>query len=98
MNDLKGGIALDHAVLHFNGAARGVGHAAELDDQSAVGALRLRDNAGQDELSRKSGVTSAGQVRRQGSSKSQGKGANGRLRITETGGNAQSRRRVRQLF
>ena len=30
----KAGVALDHAVLHFDGAAHGVDHAAELNDGS----------------------------------------------------------------
>ena len=33
------GIALDHAVLHFDGAAHRVDHAAELDDRAVAGAL-----------------------------------------------------------
>ena len=33
------GIALDHAVLHLDGAAHGVDHAAELDEGSVAGAL-----------------------------------------------------------
>jgi hypothetical protein len=32
-------IALDHAVLHFNRAAHGVNHTAELDDAAVAGAL-----------------------------------------------------------
>jgi hypothetical protein len=32
-------VALDHAVLHFDGAAHGVDHAAELDDTPVAGAL-----------------------------------------------------------
>jgi hypothetical protein len=32
-------IALDHAVLHLNGAARGIYHTAELNDGSIAGAL-----------------------------------------------------------
>ena len=32
-------IAFDHRVLHFNGAADGVHHAAELDKRSVAGAL-----------------------------------------------------------
>jgi hypothetical protein len=35
----KAGIALDHAVLHLDGAAHGVNHAAELNDGSIAGAL-----------------------------------------------------------
>ena len=35
----KAGIALDHAVLHLDGAAHGVDHAAELNDCSIAGAL-----------------------------------------------------------
>ena len=33
------GVALDHAVLHLDGAAHGVDHAAELDESSVAGAL-----------------------------------------------------------
>ena len=33
------GIALDHAVLHLDGAAHGIDHAAELDQRSIAGAL-----------------------------------------------------------
>ena len=33
------GIALDHAILHLDGAARRVDHAAELDDDPVAGAL-----------------------------------------------------------
>ena len=33
------GVALDHAVLHFDRAAHGVDHAAELDDRPIAGAL-----------------------------------------------------------
>ena len=33
------GVALDEAVLHFDGAAHGVDHAAELDDRAVAGAL-----------------------------------------------------------
>ena len=32
-------VALDHAVLHFNRAAHGVDHAAELDDRAVAGAF-----------------------------------------------------------
>ena len=35
----KAGIALDHAVLHLDGAAHGVDDAAKLDDGSIAGAL-----------------------------------------------------------
>ena len=35
----KAGVALDHAVLHLDGAAHGVDHAAELDETSVAGAL-----------------------------------------------------------
>ena len=35
----KTGVALDHAVLHLDGAAHRVHHAAELDDASVAGAL-----------------------------------------------------------
>jgi hypothetical protein len=33
------GVALDEAILHFDGAARGVDHAAELDDRAVASAL-----------------------------------------------------------
>ena len=33
------GISLDHAVLHLDGAAHGVDHAAKLDDDAVPGAL-----------------------------------------------------------
>ena len=33
------GVALDHAVLHFDRAAHRVDHAAELDDRAVAGAL-----------------------------------------------------------
>ena len=33
------GVALDHAVLHFDRAAHGVDHAAELDEAAVAGAL-----------------------------------------------------------
>ena len=32
-------VALDHAGLHFNGAANGVHHAAEFDERTIAGAL-----------------------------------------------------------
>jgi hypothetical protein len=32
-------VTLDHAVLHFNRAAHGVNHTAELDDAAVAGAL-----------------------------------------------------------
>ncbi len=35
----KAGVALDHAALYLDGAAHGVDHAAELDDQAVPGAL-----------------------------------------------------------
>ena len=35
----QAGVALDHAVLHFDRAAHGVDHAAELDDRAVAGAL-----------------------------------------------------------
>ena len=35
----QAGVALDHAVLHFDGAAHGVDHAAELDENAVSGAL-----------------------------------------------------------
>ena len=35
----QAGVALDHGVLHFDGAAHGVDHAAELDDRAVAGAL-----------------------------------------------------------
>ena len=33
------GIALDHAILHFDGAAHGIDNAAEFDEGSIAGAL-----------------------------------------------------------
>ena len=33
------GVALDHGVLNFDGAAHGVDHAAEFDDRAVAGAL-----------------------------------------------------------
>ena len=33
------GITLDHGVLHLDGAAHSIHHAAELDDDSITGAL-----------------------------------------------------------
>ena len=35
----KAGVALDHTVLHLDGAAHGIDHAAELNDGSVAGAL-----------------------------------------------------------
>ena len=35
----QAGVAFDHAVLHFDGAAHGVDHAAELDKNAVPGAL-----------------------------------------------------------
>ena len=35
----QAGVALDHAVLHLDGAAHGVDHAAELDEHAVAGAL-----------------------------------------------------------
>ena len=35
----KAGVALDHAVLHLDGAAYGIDHAAELNETSVTGAL-----------------------------------------------------------
>jgi hypothetical protein len=35
----KAGVALDHAVLHLDGAAHGVDHTAELHQYSVPGAL-----------------------------------------------------------
>ena len=35
----QAGVALDHAVLHLDGAAHGVDHAAELDEVAVAGAL-----------------------------------------------------------
>ena len=34
----QAGVALDHAVLHLDGAAHGVDHAAELDEDAVAGA------------------------------------------------------------
>jgi len=38
----QAGVALDHAILHLDGAAHGVDHAAEFDERTIAGAL---DNA-----------------------------------------------------
>ncbi len=35
----QAGVAFDHAVLHLDGATRGVDHAAELDENAVAGAL-----------------------------------------------------------
>jgi hypothetical protein len=35
----KAGVALDHAVLHLDGAAHGVDHAAEFDEDAVAGTL-----------------------------------------------------------
>ena len=35
----RAGVALDHAVLHFDRAAHRVDHAAELDEDAVAGAL-----------------------------------------------------------
>ena len=35
----QAGVALDHAVLHFDGAAHRVDHAAKLDEAAVAGAL-----------------------------------------------------------
>ena len=35
----QAGVALGHAVLHLDGAAHGVDHAAELDENAVAGAL-----------------------------------------------------------
>jgi hypothetical protein len=35
----KAGVALDHAVLHLDGAAHGIDHAAELAENPVAGAL-----------------------------------------------------------
>ena len=35
----EAGIALDHSVLHFDGATHGLDHAAEFDEASIPGAL-----------------------------------------------------------
>jgi hypothetical protein len=35
----QAGVALDHAVLHFDCAAHGVNDASELDDRAVAGAL-----------------------------------------------------------
>jgi hypothetical protein len=35
----QAGVALDHAILHLDGAAHGVDHAAELNKCSVAGAL-----------------------------------------------------------
>jgi hypothetical protein len=36
------GVALDHAVLHLDGAAHGVHHAPELDEDAVAGLLHHR--------------------------------------------------------
>ena len=38
----QAGVALDEAVLHFDRAAHGVDHAAELDENAIAGALTMR--------------------------------------------------------
>jgi hypothetical protein len=35
----QAGVALDHPILHFDGAAHGIDDTAELDDASVAGAL-----------------------------------------------------------
>ena len=48
------GVALDHAVLHFDRAAHRVDHAAELDDAAVAGALDdaavMRGDGGIDQI------------------------------------------------
>jgi hypothetical protein len=48
------GVALDHAVLHFDGAAHGVNDAAELDQDAVAGALDhtavMRGDGGIDQI------------------------------------------------
>ena len=48
------GVALDHAVLHLDGAAHGVDHAAKLDETAVAGALddapMMRGDRGVDQI------------------------------------------------
>ena len=50
----KAGVALDHAVLHLDGAAHGIHHAAELDEAAVAGALHyaamMRGDGGIDQI------------------------------------------------
>ena len=50
----QAGVALDHAVLHFDCAAHGVDHAAELDEAAVAGALDdaavMRGDGGVDQV------------------------------------------------
>ena len=50
------GVALDHAVLHLDGAAHGVDHAAKLDERAVAGALDdaavMRGDGGIDQIAR----------------------------------------------
>ena len=50
----KAGVALDHAVLHLDGAAHGIDHAAELDEVPVTGALDdapvMRGDGGIDQI------------------------------------------------
>ena len=50
----QAGVALDHAVLHLDGAAHGVDHAAELDEAAVAGALDdapvMRGDGGVDQI------------------------------------------------
>jgi hypothetical protein len=50
----QAGVALDHAVLHFDRATHGVDHAAELDETAVAGALdgapAMRGDGGVDQI------------------------------------------------
>ena len=50
----KPSVALDHAVLHLDGAAHGIDHAAELDEAAVAGALHyapvMRGDGGIDQI------------------------------------------------
>ena len=50
----KAGVALDHTVLHLDGAAHGIDHAAELDEVPVTGALDdapvMRGDGGIDQI------------------------------------------------
>ena len=50
----KAGVALDHTILHFDGAADRIHHAAELDEAPVTGALHyapvMRGDGGIDKI------------------------------------------------
>ena len=54
----QAGVALDEAILHLDGAAHGVDHAAELDEAAVAGALddaaMVRGNGGIDQIAAQS--------------------------------------------